>query len=115
MSLASLWSDAASSAIERRIGRRGLTCRSDWYLFTDNRLRFHSFPNELPQAKDLLCGRSIGSELRNTKPGAERILMVIALYNIRQRQHSGRVQRGGGFADAKTAGRRLVSLGQASF
>jgi hypothetical protein len=75
------------------MGRRDLTCRSDWYLFTDNRFRFHSFPNELPKAKNLLRGKPVGSELRNPKPGAERILMVIALYNIRERQNSGRVQR----------------------
>ena len=108
MSLASLWSDAASSAIDRRIGRRGLTCRSDWYLLTDNRLRFHSFPNELPKVENLLRGKPVGSELRNPKPGAERILMVIALYNIRECQHSGRVQRCGGLAEPIAAGWRLI-------
>jgi hypothetical protein len=80
------------------MGRRGLTGRSDLCLFTDNRLRLHSFPNVLPKAEDLLRGKPVRSELRDPKPGAERILMVIALYNIRERQHSGRVQRCGGLA-----------------
>jgi hypothetical protein len=108
LSLASLWSDAASCAIERRMGRRGLACRSDWYLFADNRLRFHSFPNELPKAKNLLRGKPVGSEFRNPKPGAKSILMVIALYNIRERQHSGRVQRCGGLAKPIAAGWCLI-------
>ena len=90
------------------MGRRGLTGRSDRYLFTDNRLRLHSFPNVLPQAKNLLCGRPFGSELRNPKPGAERILMVIALNDIRERQNSGPVQRCRGLAKAIAAGRRLI-------
>src|SRR6516165_4544590 len=90
------------------MGRRGLTGGSVRSLFTDNRLRLHSFPNVLPQAKNLLCGWPFGSELRNPKPGAECILMVIALYNIRECQNSGRVHCCGGFAEAKAAGRRLI-------
>src|SRR6516164_355817 len=90
------------------MGRRGLTGRPDRFLFTDNRLRLHSFPNVLPQAKYLLCGWPFGSELRNPKPGTECILMVIALYNIRECQYPGRVQCCGGFAEAIAAGRRLI-------
>jgi hypothetical protein len=49
-----------------------------------------------------------GSELRNPKPHAERILMVIALPNKWERENSGRVQRSGSFAEAKAAGWRLI-------
>ena len=98
--VAALWSDAANSAIERRLGRCCLTGRSDRSLFTGNRLRRHFFPDTLPQAKNFSCGKPFGSELRNPKSSAERILMIVSLYNIRQRQNSGRVQRCGGFAEA---------------
>src|SRR6516165_4345385 len=90
------------------MGRRRLTGRSDRSLFTDNRLRLHSFPNVLPQAKNLLCGWPFGSELGDPKPGAECILMVIALYNIWEREDSGRVQRCSSLAEATAAGRRLI-------
>src|ERR1700678_159199 len=103
---ASLANIVASSAKERRAGRGGSAGRSDRGSFT---VVFpHGLPDPSPKLADLRSGLAVRRELGDAKAGAERILVVDALYDVGERQRAGRMQRQCGLADAAAARRRLV-------